>query len=267
MFIGVSCSNNDEEMSTGNPAEISPTPSKISWNFPTLTPGGTGAMADPNIYFEYDSKGRVIKKKGGFKYASPGTGYNSVSFSKDIYTDVYYDGNIISTSTFSSDPNYTAPINKRIFEVDQQGKIIKSIIESVNNIYSEKHLTYHYNSSGKLIEIVTEFPNMPYDPNDPEDYIWTLAKRFTYDNAGNLKESVEVERRNGVDFLVGSKKKFSNFDSALNPLKRLGIFEEYFYFSLSENNFQKVETTFTNGNVESTWVNQYDSNGKLKLYY
>ncbi|WP_284460204.1 hypothetical protein [Chryseobacterium sp.] len=263
-----SCSSNNDEILTENPQQRTvDRPNKISWNFPVLSPNGVGNMTDPNIYFEYDSQGRVAKKVGGFIFIDPNTGYNSIHFSKDIYTSVSYNGNIISISTFSSSPDYIVPINKRTFEVDNQGRIMKSIIPSVDNPYFDKHLNYSYDSSGKLIEILTTFPNMPYDPTDPDDFIWTIAKRFTYDNIGNLKKSVEVERHNNVDFHIENTVEFSNFDTAPNPFKKLQIFEEYFYFSLSKNNFQKEVKLYNSGIGESKWVNQYDSNGNVKLYY
>lgn len=261
-----SCSNNDDEVSTEVSQPVSQKPDKISWTFPLMAQSSAGS--DPNYYFEYDGQGRVIKKIGGIMTFPGSTGGGSV-FSNTIYTTVSYNGNTAIMGTYSSD--FNVKLNKRSFEFDSQGRVVKSVIDSPYPEW-EKHLTYTYDNAGKLVEISTQLPNMPYFPNDPNDYILTYIDRFTYNASGNLQKVVATERRNNVDFLVLQETEFSNFDAAQNPFKTLTLFDDYFYLSLSGNNPQKKTTKdFQPGGGFSfntrEWTNQYDSNGNLKLFY
>ncbi|MBL1221337.1 hypothetical protein JET18_10830 [Chryseobacterium sp. L7] len=261
-----SCSNNDDEVSTEISQPVSQAPNKISCTFPLMAQSSPGK--DPNYYFEYDGQGKVIKKIGGIMTFPSSTGGGSV-FSNSIYTTVSYNGNTAIIGTYSSD--FNVKLNKRSFEFDSQGRVVKSVIDSPYPEW-EKHLTYTYDNAGKLVEISTQLPNMPYVPTDPNDYILTYIDRFTYDTSGNLQKVVATERRNNVDFLVLQETEFSNFDTAQNPFKRLALFDEYFYLSLSKNNPQKKITRYSQpggGFSYNTqeWTNQYEPNGNLKLFY
>lgn len=190
-----------------------------------------------------------------------------------IYTDVIYNGNSASISTHSSDQTFNPAVNARSFQFDNQGRIISSVIFEPLYPEWEKHLTYSYDATGKLVEILTQMPNLPYIPTDPTDYILTYIEKFTYDNSGNLQKAVTIERRNNVDIYIMEQIEFSNFDTVENPFRGLGIFEDYLYLSLSKNNFQKRKIQQFNeaGQLSSlyelTWTNQYEPNGNLKLYY
>lgn len=261
-----SCSNNDDEVSIEVSQPVSQAPNKISYTFPLMAQSSPGK--DPNYYFEYDGQGRVIKKIGGIMTFPSSTGGGSV-FSNSIYTTVSYNGNTAIIGTYSSD--FNVKLNKRSFEFDSQGRVVKSVIDSPYPEW-EKHLTYTYDNAGKLVEISTQLPNMPYIPTDPNDYILTYIDRFTYDTSGNLQKVVATERRNNVDFLVLQETEFGNFDTAQNPFKRLALFDEYFYLSLSKNNPQKKITRYSQpggGFSYNTqeWTNQYEPNGNLKLFY
>lgn len=250
--------------------EITFKPDKISWNFPFLMQSGIGN--DPNYYLQYDSQGRVNKRIGGLLEMSGSIGIPYV-FKNSIYTNVTYNANTAFMANYSSDPTFNVPMKEKTFEFNKQGKIIKSIIFAPYYIEWEKHLTYNYDSTGKLVEIVTELPNMPYVPTDPNDYILTYVEKFTYDDSGNLKKAVTTEKHNNIDAYIMKEVEFSNFDTAQNPFRGLGIFEDYFYFSLSKNNCQKRKIQEFNeynqviSTNEYTWTNQYDSYGNLKLFY
>ncbi|MDH6251374.1 hypothetical protein M2347_001101 [Chryseobacterium sp. H1D6B] len=265
-----SCSNNDEELVQTPNIVAAIKPNKISSSFPLLAQSYMGS--DPNYYFEYDSQGRITKRIGGFLSFSGGT-FPSYFFNS-IYTKITYSGNSASMGEYSSDPNFNIPVKERSLEFDNQGRLVKSVIFQPNyGPIWEKHLTYNYDGTGKLVEIVTELPNMPYDPTDPSDYILSYVEKFTYDNSGNLQKATSIERHNTVDAYTMSQIEFSNFDNVQNPFSGLGIFEEYFYLSLSKNTPQKRKTQEFNeigqlgAHTENTWTNQYESNGNLKLFY
>lgn len=265
-----SCSSNDDEVTTETTQQVTVNTSKVSWNFPILSQPSSGN--EYNYTFEYDSQGRVTKKVGGKLELSGSTGF-PYFYSKSVYTTVTYTGNTATMKNYSSDPGFNVQLKERRFEFDNQGRVVKLIIPYVNNQYLDQHLTYTYDSLGKLTEILTEYPNMPYDPNEPEDYIWTYVEKFSYNTSGNLEKVTKTEKHNNIDAYVTNEITFDNFDSAENPFKNLGIFEDYFYFSLSKNNpRRKISKEFKPYSSEfllsqSNWTNLYNSDGSLKLFY
>lgn len=265
-----SCSDNDE-IPIDNPQQtITDNTSKISWNYPFLSPVFNGL--EQNYMFEYDAQGRISKKVGGILKLTGASGAPD-RFTNLIYTKISYTGNTAVVGNYSSDPSFNVQLNERKFEFDNQGRVIKLIIPQVNNSYMDQYLTYTYDTSGKLIEILTQYPNVPYDPTDPQDYILTYVEKFIYNNSGNLEKATKTEKHNNIDAYITNEITFDNFDSAQNSFKNLGIFEDYFYFSLSKNNPQRrilkeykpySSEFFLN---QSNWTNQYNSDGSLKLFY
>ncbi|AZB09632.1 hypothetical protein EG344_12815 [Chryseobacterium sp. G0162] len=265
-----SCSDNDEMPIDNSQQTVTENTSKISWNYPVLSP--VFNELEQNYIFEYDSQGRVSKKVGGKLELSGSTGF-SYAYSKSVYTMITYTGNTAIMKNYSSDPSFNVQLKERRFEFDNQGRVIKLVIPEVNNSYMDKYLTYTYDASGKLMEILTQYPNVPYDPTDPQDYILTYVEKFIYNNSGNLEKATKTEKHNNVDAYITNEITFDNFDSAQNPFKNLGIFEDYFYFSLSKNNPQRrISKEYQPYSSEfflnqSNWTNQYNTNGSLKLFY
>ncbi|SHL17742.1 hypothetical protein [Chryseobacterium polytrichastri] len=265
-----SCSNNDDEVTTDITQPVNGNTGKVSWNFPNLSQPSAGN--ELNYTFDYDAQGRVTKKIGGKLELSGSTGF-SYFYSKSVYTTISYTGNMAIMKNYSGDTSFSVMLEERKFEFDNQGRVIKLIIPQVNNVYMDKHLTYTYDTSGKLTEILTQYPNIPYDPTDPADYILTYVEKFTYNNSGNLEKAIKTEKHNNIDAYVTNEIIFDNFDSTQNPFKSLGIFEDYFYFSLSKNNpRRKISKEFKPYSSEfflnqSNWTNQYNSDGSLKLFY
>ena len=273
LLILSSCSNNnnDDEVGTEQVKEIQgKSISKLSWTFPILSEpiGGN----DPNYYFEYNSDGKLVKKIGGTLLPAGSTGVPPIITDK-IYTSVVYNGNTATTANYSSDSSINPQLNERLFEFDNHSRVIKAVIYFPYNPEWEKHQIYNYDGSGKLVSIETQLPNMPYIPTDPNDYILTYMEKFTYDNTGNLLKATTTERRNNIDVFIKKELVFSNYDTADNPFMSLRILEDYFYFSLSKNNAQKMVITQRNENSnqystnEKTWTNQYDAEGNLKVSF
>ncbi|WP_123909739.1 hypothetical protein [Chryseobacterium sp. G0162] len=270
LLVMASCSDNDEMPIDNSQQTVTENTSKISWNYPVLSP--VFNELEQNYIFEYDSQGRVSKKVGGKLELSGSTGF-SYAYSKSVYTMITYTGNTAIMKNYSSDPSFNVQLKERRFEFDNQGRVIKLVIPEVNNSYMDKYLTYTYDASGKLMEILTQYPNVPYDPTDPQDYILTYVEKFIYNNSGNLEKATKTEKHNNVDAYITNEITFDNFDSAQNPFKNLGIFEDYFYFSLSKNNPQRrISKEYQPYSSEfflnqSNWTNQYNTNGSLKLFY
>lgn len=111
---------------------------------------------------------------------------------------------------------------------------------------------------------------MPYFPNDPNDYILTYSEKFYFDTNGNLSKSEYTEKRNGIEEGEKIIRIFENYDTSINPTEKFYLLEEYFYRSLSKNNFRKYkEIHYDNGiltsSAEHSWTFNYDANGNIIL--
>lgn len=91
--------------------------------------------------------------------------------------------------------------------MNNSNEILEKEIPDNNNStenYWFKKQFFNY-SGNKLNEITTTLPNMPYFPNEPDDYILTYSEKFYFDTNGNLSKSEYVEKRNGIEFENGEK--------------------------------------------------------------
>lgn len=125
-------------------------------------------------------------------------------------------------------------------------------------------LTYHY-VDNKLSEIKTDFPYQPYDVYG---FTLTYLEKFYYDQNGNLIKTEHFKQQNGVNTGEKTVRVFGNYDNAQNPFKRLQFLDDYFYRSISKNNFRQYDVaTYYNdelrGLTSTTWTFKYDSNGQI----
>jgi hypothetical protein len=195
------------------------------------------------------------------------TGFSGF-FSKSVNTKIIYENNKATSSDYVDDPNLAIQPNYKVYTL-LNNQIIEKYIPSNNPIFDKK-LSYKYTNS-ILTEIITSFPNMPYDPKDPSDYVLTASEKFEYDYNGNLIKSIIVSKHN--DVINGGRKEttFGNYDNARNPFKKLYLLEEYFYKSLSKNNYKYllIRSYDQNNNItsfsESSWEFTYDSAGNIIL--
>lgn len=241
-------------------------PEKINYGW-TIPDGMWNPETDNNYHFTYDNNKRLINKKGGFLPLPATTGFSGF-FSKSVNTKIIYENNKATSSDYVDDPNLAIQPNYKVYTL-LNNQIIEKYIPSNNPIFDKK-LSYKYTNS-KLTEIITSFPNMPYDPKDPSDYVLTASEKFEYDNNGNLIKSIIVSKHN--DVINGGRKEttFGNYDNARNPFKKLYLLEEYFYKSLSKNNYRYllIRSFDQNNNMtsfsESSWEFTYDSAGNIIL--
>lgn len=109
---------------------------------------------------------------------------------------------------------------------------------------------------------------MPFDSTDPNDYILTYLEKFYFDTNGNLTKAEYFEQRNGINNGEKIIRTFENYDNSYNPFKRLKLLDEFFFLSLSKNNYRKYsEIHYQNETVISTtnrnWSYSYDVNGQI----
>ncbi len=222
---------------------------------------------DLNVYFEYDNNKRLTRKTGGFLLVSGSTGFGG-SFSDKVYTTLIYSGNTATVENFSSSPDFNVPKNSKYFILDNNQHIKQKDVPSpfYSNYRDEKQF-FTYNASGQLTEIKTTLPNMPYYP--PDDYIETFLEKFYYDSKGNLTKSEYIFQKDGVDTKQKTVRTFEDYDNSYNPWKRLYLLDEFFYRSISKNNFRKyTEVNYDYyGNMTSSsirdWGFKYDSGGNI----
>jgi hypothetical protein len=228
--------------------------------------------AELSFIFHYDNEKNLIEKKGGFFQSSWGTGYEGLGqyFTDKIYTSLVYNGNNVTVEDFSSSIDFTVPKNSKYFILDNNKRIKqKNVPSTVISSYRDIQQNFIYNNIGQLTEINTTLPNMPYDPTDPYDYIETYLEKFYYDSKGNLIKTEYFEQKNGVNKGIKVIRTFEDYDNSYNPWKRMYLLDDFFYRSISKNNFRKYKVVRyeENGDVslnsQQSWTFNYDSNGNI----
>jgi len=215
--------------------------------------------------FEYNTKQQLTRKVGGFLPASGSTG-GLKYFSDKIYTTFSYNGNQITAENKSSSADFTVQPEKRMYLLDQNNRVVEKEVPHTN-FYLVAKQTFMYEGD-RLIEIMTTYPNMSYDPNDPNDYIETWVEKFTYDGGNNLIKTENIQLHNGKPAGIRIVRTFGNYDTAKNVCKSLFLVEDLMYRSLSANNYRSYsEEEFWFNELQSSktqnWTFNYDSNGQL----
>jgi hypothetical protein len=262
LTIGIlffSCSGNEEEIE--NNQNNTPLITKISPY--GLTSENQSKLYD---YFEYDTNKRLTKKIGGFMQLPITTGFSNF-YTNEMFTSLVYDNNTVTVENFSTSTVFSVPKKSIFFSLNSSMQIEKKEIpNSINNSWYKK-LTYHY-SNNKLVEIKTTFPNIPYDPTDPNDYLLTYSEKFYYDSNDNLAKTEYFEQQNGINKGEKIVRIFENYDKSINPLKRFYLLDQYFYGSISKNNYRKYAEIHYNNDMitssnETSWTFLYDANGNI----
>lgn len=236
-----------------------------------ITPGSdpTGQSEITDIKyttFVYNEKKKLMKRVGMFFNPPGSTG--SLIFLDQLYTALTYSKNEVIVEDFSSIPNLEILPNTRRFTLNSSNQIITKIIPG-NNDFRLKVQTFNY-TDNKLSEIITTFPNRHYDADDPDSYILTYSEKFYYDANGNLDRTEYFEKHDGENNGERIIRTFDDFDNSLNPFRRLQLLDDYFYYSLSRNNYRKYsEVHYYNDNDEQgkisiyEWTYSYDTNGQI----
>jgi len=236
--------------------------------YPGSFPGSDGT--EMSFSFQYNNDKQLIKKIGGFRSISSSVGFGNY-FTDKIYTSLIYNNNHVTIENFSSSPDFSILKNSKYFVLDNNKRIKQKDIPSTNNYsnYLDERQFFIYNNNKQLTEINTVLPNMPYDPSEPYDYIRTYLEKFYYDSNGNLTKTEYFEQKNGVNKGIKIIRTFEDYDNSYNPWKRLYLLDEYFYRSLSKNNFRKYtiiryeENGEISLNSQQSWAFNYDSSGNI----
>ena len=258
-LIIFSCSRNDDNE-----------PISAENEYPLLTKLNFGFFSDNNttnnnLYFEYDGKKRLIKKTGAFIQSSGGSGLGGF-FTNQVYTSLTYTDNKVTVENFSSSPEFSIPKSSLFYVLNNKNQIEQKLIPNANVFYNNKKQTFKY-IDDNVVEILTTLPDMPYFP--PDDYIPTYLEKFYYNSSGNLIKSEYFEQRDGVNKGIKIVRNFGEYDTSTNPFKRLYLLDEYFYRSISKNNYRQYseirynETGQVTGTSVQNWTFNYDTSGNI----
>lgn len=256
LLIFSSCSQNDDNL-LDNKQEFLVTKMSPKIFYPYISAINT---TDNDYFsFEYDTQNRLIKQVGNIELTTF-TNYNIDIFNKNTTIGITYTNNIASVEYFSQN-NLVNIQKKRNYILNSNNNIIKKEIP-------QQAQTWFFNYSGnKIIEI--RIKNTVETANIP-DYIET----FIYNSDHNLIKTElyeEIIEGNNINRHLIAIKSFDNYDSSYNPTQNLYLIEDFFYRSLSKNNFRKFkEETFSNGKLvsvnEMNWSFSYDNKGNILLY-
>ena len=253
-----SCSNNEE-----NAEKSITTPLIKQMKFEPWFVQFSVNPAEINFNFEYDNSNRLTKKIGAYSSSSSFSGF----FSNDKYTSLIYTNNKVTVENFTSSDTYNVLKNTVYYTLNSSNLIEEKEIPN-KYVISNRKLFYKY-SNGKLVEVVTTYPNMPYDPNEETDYILTYSEKFYYDANDNLIKTEYFEQHNGKNEGEKIVRTFEDYDASYNPFVRFQLLEEYFYRSLSKNNFRKYTETsdyFSNTYKKvAAWTFAYDAQGNIVI--
>ncbi|MBA0885012.1 hypothetical protein [Flavobacterium undicola] len=215
--------------------------------------------------FEYDNKKRLIKKTTVHPISQNG----SINYiNDDIYTSIIYKINNVTVEDFSTSNNYPYSKNTNYYTLNNTNQITIREIPDIYYNERSKKMFYKY-TNNKLTEITTTYPNRPYDVNIPYySYILTYSEKFYFDSNGNLSKTEYNELRNGINIGEKTIRTFEDYDTSFNPTKNLFLLNDYFYRSLSKNNYRKfTEKTYSFNSLihdyYRTWGFTYDKSGNI----
>lgn len=205
---------------------------------------------------------KVVKRIGGVIPINPLTGYN-YSYSEIVFDDVFYSPGqitIILHKVQMDDSTYLLE-SSTIYMDNQYRMERKEIFNTYSN--STDTIFYTYDGSGKLVQSERKTPFSSVFISEASSYYYSALN-----NLDSIITNVKIED----EFLEKKRELFRYYDGASNPLKKLGIFEELFFRSLSNNNFRKYEMYKydTDGNLleeeERYWELTYDKEGNIEFY-
>lgn len=223
----------------------------------------TGMVLNPNldnlVKINYNSENKIINRIGGIFYLSPNSGFTSM-FTDEIYDEVSYLNNEIKIIRKTSSTIYSIYSFERKLILDNQNRIIKKIIYQQYANPTNDTISYFYNNLGLINESISGNINQ-----------FNQISKYYYNQNQNLDSIVTKKQYQNEPYYSKEKEIFSNYDNALNPLKKLILFEETFKRAISKNNFKKYEKIIYNSNnniIGSEYINfnlQYDNFGNVRF--
>lgn len=208
-----------------------------------------------NIDLEYNSNGKPSNRIDN----------NGVI---EVYDEIIYSGNSVRVEKKINHEFYTQADNERIFYINNQGNIERKVFyDLAENIYNITEVNYFYDNEDKIERAVSTLVD-----SNGNAYTESL---YYFNNDKNLDSIVtrsyqDYSDGNGFVSWGRTVESFSDYDTADNPLKHLGVFDEIFLRTLSENNYTKYSknTYDDDGNImtyiNNQWDFYYDESGRIR---
>lgn len=214
---------------------------------------------DNLVKINYNSENKIIKRIGGIRYLSPNSGLTTM-FTDEIYDEVSYLNNEIQIIRKTSSTNYSIYSFERKLILNNQNKIIKKIIYQQYGNPANDTINYYYNNLGLISESIRGNINQ-----------FNQISKYYYNQNQNLDSIVTKKQYQNDPYYSKEKEIFSNYDNALNPLKKLILFEETFNRAISKNNFKRYDKIIYDSNnniIGNEYINfnlQYDNSGNVRF--
>lgn len=218
-----------------------------------------------SVKLQYDSQNRIIKRIGGLAPLPASIGLETYIFSPEVTEDVVYNNNEIKITR--NIPNWNLFFERKMI-VDSKNRIIKKIIYKQAPEVNDS-IFYTYNNLNQIEETL----KLNGRPENSQTKIYQKAKYY-YNQQQNLDSIVTINFEGGsLDTgteIYRTVEKFSNYDNATNPLKKLIIFDEIYYRAISKNNYAKYEyLKYLNDElIQKSTANynyKYDASGNINF--
>ena len=240
----VACSDSDD-------VQLRPQPGSINAVYlidkETHTPPN---VVGGNSKFEY-SGDKVIKRIGGFIAIPVSSGF-SWRYTEDIYDSVrYLNRNTIRIFTADNFEELNVGLNEREITLEGGRMVRKITSRDLDTGKNADTIFYYYDSQNRI-------------KTTEQHFEWfVITKTYTFDAAGNLTKISGVKEYWDGEIGATTEETFGGYDDKPNPLKGLCLWQDYFYRSLSNNNFTSY--TYISGSTEEAmnWNLVYDINGNV----
>jgi len=238
--------------------------------------------SDNIVKLEYDNQNRIIKKNGNISPLPLSSGFEGI-LNEDLYTDFkYFENEVYLVNKIS--PVYGLEIkeNKTTLILDKKHRIIQKISFDKQRTPERDTINYTYDSDSKLTS---------YIKTNLRGTTRNFEKSEIYYSSKNVDSIITISSKKVIHiphiiYVTKKIEKFGDYDSAENPFRKLQLFEETFYRSLSNNNFAEYKEgsmyyVYTNNDLSKTptlypydyyphdyfstrkWSFKYDKNGEL----
>lgn len=248
-----SCSNDD----SSNPT-TSDSIEKYHFDYMFHNTNALATTSNELVKLTYDKNQRVVKKTG--KVLWYGSDSNIIGkFSDEIFEDIDYTKNEAKITLKTTSKEFQLYAYNRTIVFDNQERMAKRYIYSAGDVIKNDTVVYFYNDANQII--ATKKGN---------DKMQNESAQYYYNPAGNL-DSIVTKMYDRKNYNYRNVEIFSGYDNAVNPLKKLVIFEDTYLRSLSKNNFakyQKIGKNIDNSIIsksERTWKLNYDERGNVRF--
>lgn len=216
-----------------------------------------------SVKLQYNSQNKIIKRIGGLSPLPASLGIEAYLFSDEVTEDIVYTNNEIKITK-----NIDLFFQRKMI-LDNKNRIIKKIIYNKESQINDS-IFYTYNNLNQIEETL-KLRGRP--DKFFQSKIYERAKYY-YNPQQNLDSIVTVSFEK-LPLITESEiyrtvEKFSNYDNATNPLKKLIIFDETYLRAISKNNYAKYENLhYKNNELIQKNVKdfnyKYDASGNINF--